>query len=187
MNRFRWKTAPWAALLLALSAGAAAGQAAESPAPGAVTYKSVYGKLESINKSQSAVIMVSDAGERLVWRFDAPVIAEAARVEVGGRVIVIYRQTRPNEKVVTALAFPGTAPAPTYVNTTGSRVVLRSGPAVGGACGQPGAEPVNEKAILAGGQTEITDACWCCAPAGETCTPANESGLGRALLVRCFK
>jgi hypothetical protein len=175
-------------VLLALSAGAPAGRAsAQSPAPEAATYKSAYGRLESINKSQSAVIMISDAGERLVWRFDAPVIAEAARFEVGGRVIVIYRQTRPNEKVVTALAFPGTAPAPTYVNTTGSRVVLRSGPAVGGACGQPGAEPVNEKAILAGGQTEITDACWCCAPAGETCTPANESGLGRALLVRCFK
>ena len=29
--------------------------------------------------------------------------------------------------------------------------------------------------------------CWCCAPSGQTCTPGNKTGLGRALLVQCFK
>jgi len=31
------------------------------------------------------------------------------------------------------------------------------------------------------------EACWCCAPAGESCNPGNKSGNGRALLVSCFQ
>jgi hypothetical protein len=188
MNRFRSWAARGAVALLALSAGATDGPVpAQAPSPPAPRFKSVYGKLEIVNKQQSGVIMVSDDGERLAWKFNKPVIEEASRFETGARVIVIYRQTRPNEKLVTALAFPGTASVPTYVNTTGARVVLRSGPKVDGACGLPGAEPIHDSGILAGGLTEISDACWCCAPSGETCTPANESGVGRALLVKCFK
>jgi hypothetical protein len=102
-------------------------------------------------------------------------------------MIVIYRQVSPNEKRVTALAFPGAASTPIYVNTTGARVVVRSSPAVDGACGQPGAGPVSESTIPSGGLAEVLEACWCCAAPGEPCTPGNKSGLGRALLVQCFK
>jgi hypothetical protein len=175
-------------VLLALLAGAptprAAAQAqAGPPAP----HKSVYGKLQSVDKSLNGVFMVSDAGVRLAWRFDRAVIAEVARVKAGNPMIVIYRQPTPNEKKVTAVAFPGTATTPIYVNLTGDRVLLRSSPAVGGACGQPDAGPVNESTIPVGGMAETTDACWCCAPSGQSCTPANKTGLGRALLVRCFE
>jgi len=124
---------------------------------------------------------------RLAWQFNAAVVAEAARFKPGDPMIVIYRQLASNEKRVTALAFPGTAKAPTYINLTGDRVALRSAPAVGEACGQADAGPVTEAAIPNGGLAEVMEACWCCAPAGETCTPGNRSGLGRAFLVQCFK
>jgi hypothetical protein len=188
MSQFRSGAGLGAAVLLALAGDAPASRAAaQAPAPQAPVYKSVYGTLESVDKSQRGVIMKSETGERLAWRFEAAVVAEAARFKPGDRMIVIYRQLRPNEKAVTALAFPGSASTPIYLNMTGSRVVLRSGPAVGGTCGQADAGPAKEASIPSGGLTEISDACWCCAPEGETCTPANESGLGRALLVQCYK
>ena len=176
------------AILLALFLGAAASRAAAlaSADPPARASKSVRGKLESIDKSLNGVVMKSDTGERLAWRFDAAVIAEAARFKPGDPMIVIYRQLGPNEKRVTALAFPGTASAPTYINTTGSRVVLRSAPATGGICGQPEAGPVSESTIPRSGRAEALEACWCCAPAGETCNPGNKSGEGQAILVTCF-
>jgi hypothetical protein len=152
------------------------------PAP----HKSVYGKLQSV-KDLNGVIMTSDAGERLAWRFEPAVIAEAARFKLGDPMIVIYRQVTPSEKRVTAVAFPGTAATPLYVNMTGSRVVLRSAPAKDGACGQPSAGPIHESTIPSGGMAEVLDACWCCASPDESCTPGNRSGLGRALLVQCFE
>jgi hypothetical protein len=161
--------------------------AAQAPADPPPPYKSVYGKLSSIDKSRNTVVMKSNAGERLAWRFEAGVIAEVARFKPGDAMIVIYRQVAPNEKRVTAVAFPGSASTPLYVNTTGSRVVMRSGPAVGGACGQPNAGPVTESTVPDGGIAEVAEGCWCCAPPGETCTPGNATGLGRALLVQCFK
>lgn len=177
-----------AVILVALFLGApklpAAGQAsADPPRP----HKSVYGKLQSVDETLNSVIMKSDTGERLAWRLDAAVIAEAARFKPGDPMIVIYRQLAPNEKRVTAVAFPGTATTPLYVNMTGSRVVLRSAPFVNGACGQPNAGPVNESTIPSGGLAEVLEACWCCAPSGETCIPGNKSGRGRALLVQCFQ
>jgi hypothetical protein len=172
------------ALFLCAAAPRAVAQASADPPR---TYKSVYGKLESVDPSLNGVVMRSDAGERLAWRFDTVVIAEAARFKPGASMIVIYRQLSPNEKRVTALAFPGTATKPIYLNTTGARVVLRSGPAVSGTCGHPHAGTVHESTIPSGGLAEVSEACWCCAPAGETCNPANESGQGRALLVGCFK
>ena len=39
-----------------------------------------------------------------------------------------------------AMAFPGTASSPTYVNTTGERVVLHSGAFVSGECDAAKAE-----------------------------------------------
>lgn len=134
------------ALFLCAATPRAVAQASADPPR---TYKSVYGKLESVDPSLKGVVMRSDAGERLAWRFDTAVIAEAARFKPGANMIVIYRQLSSNEKRVTALAFPGTA--------------------------------------TSGGLAEVTEPCWCCAPAGETCTPGNESGQGRALLVGCFK
>jgi hypothetical protein len=175
-----------AAILLAL--GLAANRAgAQAPADPPPPHKSVYGKLDSVDKARNSVVMKSEAGERLSWRFDAGVIAEAARFKPGDAMIVIYRQVAPNQKRVTAIAFPGSASTPIYVNTTGARVVVRSGPAVGGVCGQPNAGPISESTIPEGGLAEVMEACWCCALPGETCTPGNKSGLGRALLVQCFK
>jgi hypothetical protein len=166
--------------------------AAQAPADPARVRKSVYGKLLSVDKSLNGVIMESDSGKRLAWRFDARVIAELTRFKPGDAMIVIYRQGSPSEKRVTAIAFPGTASTPTYVNTTGFRVVLRSAPAAKDAaakdvCGGPDAAPISESIIPVGGVAEAMEACWCCAPAGETCDPGNKSGVGRALLVHCFK
>jgi hypothetical protein len=157
--------------------------AAEAPP----AHKSVYGKLESVEPSRNGVIMRSDGGERLVWRFAAPVMAELARFNPGDRIIVIYRQLSPNEKRVTAVAFPGAADTALYVNMTDSSVVLRSAPAADGACGTAGAGPVDETTIPRTGRAEAAGACWCCASAGETCSPGNKTGLGKAFLVGCFK
>ena len=185
---FRSGASSGMATLLALFLGAATPRAAaQASADPPRTYKSVYGKLESVAPSLNGVVMRSDAGERLAWRFEKAVIAEAAQFKPGDSMIVIYRQLSPNEKRVTALAFPGTATKPIYVNMTGARVVLRSGPSVSGACGQPNAGPEHESTIPSGGLAEVMEACWCCAPAGETCTPGNETGRGRALLVQCFE
>jgi hypothetical protein len=189
MNK-TWSTIPTSAailiaVLLAAATARVSAQVTSAPAP---AHKSVYGRLERVDTQRRALVMKSDDGERLVWQFAAAVIAEAAKVKPGERVIVIYRQLSPSEKRVTAVAFPGAVSTPTYVNMTGSRVALRSGPAVNGACGAPPADPgsLHESTIMAEGQAEAQDACWCCASAGESCVPANKSGLGRALLVACF-
>jgi hypothetical protein len=190
------------AVLLALGHGtlaarasgqAPAGQVAPAPAPAAQATpapgrpsKSVFGKLSSVDKTRNAIVMKSDAGESLGWQFHPRVIAEAARFKPGDPMIVIYRGISDNEKRVTAVAFPGSATTPIYVNTTGSRVVVRSAPAVNGVCGQENAGPATDAVIPHDGTAEVLDACWCCAVPGETCNPANRSGQGRALLVQCF-
>jgi len=150
-------------------------------------HKSVYGKLSVVDKSLNGVAMTTDAGERLAWRFNARVVEEAAQFKPGDRMIVIYRQIASNEKRVTALAFPGSAKTPIYVNTTGQRVLVRSVAPVDGVCGQPGEGKVTEAVIPAGGMAEVLEGCWCCATDGESCTPGNKSGNGRALLVHCFE
>jgi hypothetical protein len=159
---------------------------APSQAPAAAPTKSVYGKLLSVDKTVGNVLMTEDAGAQLAWHFDPAVIAEAARFEPGDPLIVIYRQTTPKQKRVTAIAFPGSAKSPIYVNMTGDRVVIRSSGGVDGSCSQTSGA-VSESVIPRGGLAELMDECWCCAPAGDTCTPGNKSGLGRALLVQCFK
>ena len=182
MNRFRFCAGLATALLLGLSAGGPAPLAwAQDPKP---PRKSVYGKLERVVEGRRTVVMMSDDGERLAWLFEREVLDRVLEFEPGAPMIVIYRQTRPGEKIATAVAFPGTASSPTYVNTTGERVVLRSGPAVDGACDR--AEAVNEISIIEGGLAETADACWCCAPDGEACAPGNQTGLGKAFLLRCF-
>jgi hypothetical protein len=190
MGCFRSGSASRVALLvaLALALGAPTPRTgAQAPAEAPRTFKSVYGKLQSVDKSLNGVVMKSDAGERLAWRFDKAVIAEAANFKPGDPMIVIYRQLTSTEKRVTALAFPGTATTPTYLNTTGSRVVIYGGPLVGGACGLTNPGPFQAYTIPSGGMAEVTEGCWCCALHGETCVPGNRSGAGKALLVQCFK
>jgi hypothetical protein len=157
----------------------------QAPAP-VVPTKSVYGKLLSVDKTLGNVLMTEDGGAQLAWHFDPAVVAEAARFKPGDPLIVIYRQVTPKEKRVTAIAFPGTAKSPIYVNMSGDRVVIRSSGGVSGSCNQTSGN-VSESVIPSGGLAEVMDECWCCAPVGETCTPGNKSGLGRALLVQCFK
>jgi len=167
---------------LAAPAARVAAQQAASPAP----TKSVYGKLLSVDPTHNTVLMVEDGGAQLAWRFDKALIAEAEKFKPGDPVIVIYRQLAPKQKRVTALAFPGTAKSPIYVNMTGDRVVIRSAPGVGGSCDEPGGN-ISESVIPPRGLAEVMEACWCCAPAGSTCAPTTKSGNGRALLSQCFQ
>ncbi len=193
MTRVSWFAA---SLLLASLSGAAPRAAAQAPpaapAPAAAATpaptKSVYGKLLSVNRTNNNVLMTEDGGAQLAWQFSAPVIAEAARFKAGAPLIVIYRQIGPGpkDKRVTAIAFPGSAKSPIYTNLTGERVVLRSVAGVGGHCEQTTGS-VSESVIPDGGLAEVLEDCWCCAPAGETCTPGTRSGLGRAYLAQCFK
>ena len=156
---------------------------AEAPTP---AIKSVYGKLLSVDTTLNNLLMTEDGGAKLAWHFDPPVIAEAVRFKPGDPVIVIYRQTSPKQKRVTAVAFPGSAKTPIYMNLTTERVVLRSAAGVNGSCSQT-TGPVSESTIPSRGLAEALEECWCCAPSGQTCTPGNKTGLGRALLVQCFK
>jgi len=187
MGRYRLGTGLGVALLLGMLPGAPATRAAaQSAAPGGLASKTVHGKLEMVNESVNGVAVVSDDGQRMAWQFDKAVIARLKDFKPGDPVVVIYR-LRGADKAVTAIGFPGAADMPVYVNLTGQRVALVSGPMVNGACGQPAAEPLHATNILSGGQAETSDACWCCAPAGKSCTPANRTGLGRAFLTRCYE
>jgi hypothetical protein len=175
-------------LLIGLSFMAASPRIhAQSPTEAAHAQKSVRGTLQVADKSQNSVIMKSDTGQRLAWQFTPAVVSEAAKFKAGAPVIVIYRQIAANEKRVTAIAFPGTAAKPTYVNMTGERVVVRSTPAVADACGPADAGSVTELTIPAEGRAEVLDACWCCAPVGRSCTPGNKTGPGQAFLAQCFE
>jgi hypothetical protein len=144
--------------------------------------------MSAIDKSLSAVAMKTNDGKKLAWKFPPRVIEQVAtNFKVGDQMIVIYRQISPSEKRVTAVAFPGSAATPIYVNTTGSRVLVRTSPMVNGVCGAPEAGPISESMLPADGLSEVQEACWCCAVEGESCTPGNKSGNGRAFLVNCFK
>lgn len=185
-----FRAAALAALWALLPGGGALVLAAQAETPAAPPpKKSVYGKLERLDKPLNGLIMRADDDRRLAWQFDPKVIAEVERTsKPGDAIIVIYRQISANEKRVTAIAFPGTAKAPTYVNLTGERVVVRSAPMVEGACGQAEPTAVRETRIPAEGRAEIAEACWCCTLADEkTCQPGNKTGLGRALLIGCFE
>ena len=176
-----------AVALALLLAGRPGGAAAQAPSDSGRPHKSVYGKLSSVDKSLNGVVMRADDGQKMAWQFDKRVIAQLANFKPGDPMIVIYRQISPSEKRVTAVAFPGTAEKPTYVNTTGSRVLIRSTAQVDGACGGPETGPVTESILPSEGTAEVLEGCWCCAVPGESCVPGNRSGLGRAFLVNCFK
>ena len=93
-----------------------------------------------VNESVNGVAVVSDEGQRMAWQFDKTVIEKLKGFKPGDPVVVIYRQ-RGSDKAVTAIAFPGAAATPIYVNTIGQRVELVSGPMVSGACGQTADTP----------------------------------------------
>jgi hypothetical protein len=173
------------ALLLSVPPGAWTPSAA-AQGSGALASRTVHGKVEMINESVNAVAVISDQGQRMAWQFDKAVIAQLADFKVGDPVVVIYRQ-RGADKAVTAIGFPGKAATPLYINTTGHRVELVSGPMAGGACGQSADTPVNRTTIPTGGRAETSDACWCCAPAGKACMPSNKTGLGQAFLIHCYE
>lgn len=187
MGRFRSDAVRALVVLLAVATAPAPRAPAQAPASPAPPQKSVRGTLESVDKSQNRVFMKADDGHRLVWRFEPSVIEEASRFKAGDPLIVVYKQLAQNEKRVTALAFPGTAASPIYLNLTGGRVLVRSAPMVDGVCGKSTAGPTNDATIPSGGLAEVVDACWCCAPDGASCTPTTKSGLGRAILVQCFE
>ena len=173
------------ALLLGLPPAPAAAQAPASPEPR--VSKSVRGTLVSVDSRDRNVIMKADTGESLTWRFSPAVIAEAVKFKAGAPVIVIYRQIAANEKRVTALAFPGAAPRPVYVNLTGARISLRSAGGRDQVCGQGDPGPVTESVLPPGERAGVKDACWCCAPSGEACTTGNRTGNGLAFLEACFE
>jgi hypothetical protein len=176
-----------AALLFVVLLGAPVAPAA---AQGAIAVplvlKSVHGKLETVDKSLNGIVMRSDEGRRMAWRFEKVVIDQLSAFKPGDSIVVIYRQ-RGSDKAVTAVAFPGAAHSPVYINTTGRRVEFVSGPKVNGACGAMGDAPLNHSTIPVDGMAEVSDECWCCAPAGEACAPANKTGLGKAFLTQCYK
>ena len=178
---------PVALAVLALALATSSG-GAQTPAAPAAPSKSVRGTLDTVEVGLRAVAMRSDDGKRLAWRFNPAVIAEVAKFEKGAPMIVIYRQTSPSDKRVTAVAFPGTAETPTYVNLTGERVAIRSAAAADGVCTQHASRDyaADEVAIPPGGRAEILEGCWCCALAGERCAPTTRSGKGVAFLERCF-
>jgi hypothetical protein len=182
----RWGAGLGVAILLGVLPGAMASRAAaQSTAPGGLAFRTVYGKLEMVNESLNGVSVVSDQGQRMAWQFDKKVIEQLKGFKPGDPVVVIYRQ-RGADKAVTAIAFPGKAATPIYVNTSGQRVELVSGPMVGEACGQTADTPVNQTTIPTDGRAETQDACWCCAPAGQACVPSNRTGLGQAFLIHCY-
>jgi hypothetical protein len=175
------------ALLLGTLPGAGAPRAAaQSTSPGGLASRTVHGKLEMVNESVNGVAVVSDEGQRMAWQFDEKVIAQIKAFKPGDPVVVIYRE-RGADRAVTAIAFPGKAATPVYVNTSGQRVELVSGPMVGGACGKPADTPVKRTTIPPGGRAETQDACWCCAPTGQACVPANRTGLGQGFLIHCYE
>jgi len=64
---------------------------------------------------------------------------------------------------------------------------VRSRAMVNGACSRTEEGPISESTVPVDGMAEVQEGCWCCAVQGESCTPSNKSGNGRAYLVTCFK
>jgi hypothetical protein len=187
---------PCAALLpLAVVAalGSPADRVAAQPAPNApLVYQSVEGTIETIDVKLNGIILKGADGKRHAWQLRPSVIQEAARYKPGDWMWVIYRQIGPSETGVTALGFPGLQEKPHYVNATGGRILLRTGPYTEGAC-RPVAPEQMKGAELRSGTDLVDDEaapCWCCATSGTQCDLATRShdtrGTGRIVLARCY-
>jgi hypothetical protein len=188
MHLSLWRARGTSLLVLAFVFGVWGGQAQSQESGDADRPpKSVRGTLVNVNPRNNTIVVNSDEGQALSWRFEKNVIDEAAKFEEGARVIVIYRLLPGDVKRVTALAFPGVEKTPIYVNLTDERVVVRSAPRVNEACDEAGGSGVTETVVPRGGRAEVLEGCWCCAVAGQTCPTTTRSGLGRAYLVQCFE
>jgi len=151
-----------------------------------LVYTSVNGKIEAIDTQLNGISLRTDSGQRLAWKFSPRVIQAVGDHKPGDPMWVIYRQLSPSERAVTALGFPGADPRTIYVNATGRRVVLRTGPATEDKCEGADASKVTDVTMPSGRSTENPGACWCCAGSGHTCPPVNHSGAGRIVLTQCF-
>jgi hypothetical protein len=175
-----------AALALGSPADRALAQAREST----LVFRSIDGTLERVDTGLNGVILQGSDGKRYAWQLRAPVIKEAARFKPGDRMWVIYRQIGPSERAVTALGFPGSEEKPVYINATGERIVLRTGPLANGTCGPAAPDQVKTQEVPTGSTFVEEGDCWCCATKGKSCEPANRShdpnGTGRIILARCF-
>src|SRR5262245_60252417 len=87
------------AFVAGVEAPRVAAQASPSPAPSPASSpaslrprQSVHGKLQSVEKRLSALVMTTDDGQRMVWKFPSAVVADAERFKPGDHMIVIYRQ-----------------------------------------------------------------------------------------------
>jgi hypothetical protein len=202
MQRARRRTTATAVgFAFGLAAGAGSGHARpafQAPDSKPLVSGSISGTLVTVDQRLNGVILRTASGEKMAWKLDAGVVAEAAKFKAGDRLWIIYRQRGPGERAVTALGFPGKAPRPIYINATGTDIVLRTGPMAGGACqGDPEASQVREFRLPPSGTTEGVNPCWCCAASDQTCQPANRSyepatlsgapgPTGTIILARCF-
>ena len=175
-----------ASLAIVASLGPASHAAGQGAIAVPLVVKSVHGKLDTVDKQRGGIVVVSDEGRRMAWRLEKVVIDRLTGFKKGDPIVVIYR-TRGGDKAVTAVAFPGAAASPVYINTTGRRVEFISGPKVNDKCGEMGDAPLNHTTVPVDGMAEVSDECWCCAPVGEACAPANKTGLGKAFLTQCYK
>jgi hypothetical protein len=173
-------------MTLALAAGASF-LVGQELVEGPLVRSSVQGVLDKVVPHNNAIVMKTEDGRRLGWRLAAPVIAEAAKFELGSSMWVIYRQRDTSDQAVTALGFPGVEDKPVYVNATGHNVVLRTGPRVDGECGAETDGQMMDYDLSKGLVTEDLNPCWCCAPSQERCSPTNQSGNGRIVLAQCFR
>src|SRR5262245_61480875 len=98
------------------------------------------------------IITRTEAGQKMAWRFRAGVNDEAAKFKPKTPMWVIYRDHSPGNRAVTAVSFPGVEPKPVYVNGTGERVRLRTGPMIDGKCqGIPEGTPAAADVTVAAG------------------------------------
>ena len=70
MGRFRSSFPSGVAILLGLPSARPLARGRQAQAGPPASHKSVYGKLQSVDKGQNAVLMKSNTGERLTWRFE---------------------------------------------------------------------------------------------------------------------
>lgn len=175
---------PGLCVALLVGLGSVPPRAAAQGAASAAEHKSVRGTLIAVDKTLNALNMKTDDGKQVTWRFEKGVVAELAAFKPGDAVVVIYRQ-RGADKAVTAVAFPGATKMPVYVNTMTERVELYSSAMTDGVCKATDA-PADHNTIPVGGRAEAMGECWCCAPDGQSCTPTNKTGVGKAFLTRCY-
>src|SRR5262245_56246948 len=165
MGFLRSAVAAGAALLaVAASLGPAPNAAGQGAIAVPLVLKSVHGKLDTVDKQRGGIFVISDEGRKMAWRLERGVIDRLGDFKKGDPIVVIYRQRGGGNKAVTAVAFPGAAASPVYINTTGHRVEFISGPKVNDKCGEMGDATLNHSTIPIDGMAEVSDECWCCAP-----------------------